>query len=202
MPLIQAAPTALSQTYARSLYELAEAKGGRAAIEESLAELEAIVDLARQDPRFAEFLSSRAIGADARAASLERILKGRCSDLVRRFLLVLNEKGRLQTLAQVAAAYDAIVQEKFGRVEVDVFTAEPASREQLDQIRQRVGASLGKDVVIHPYTDASMLGGVKLRIGDMLVDASLATKLRNLRGKLQENGLSRLRAKMDRVLGS
>src|SRR4051812_21249082 len=130
MPLIESQPDALSQVYARSLFELAEAKGGRPTIESSQAELEDILELARGDARFSEFLASRVLPVGERSASLEKIFSGRISDLVLRFLQVLNEKGRLGHLPAVAAAYDGLVQKNFGRVEVDLYTAAPATREE------------------------------------------------------------------------
>src|SRR5690349_5577658 len=103
MPLIESQIDALSEIYARSLYE--------------------------------------------RAESLTRILTGRASDLTVRFLQILNQKGRLSHLPSIAAAYDQIVQEKFGRVEVDVYTAAPISPDELRLIRERLQAAIGKEPI-------------------------------------------------------
>jgi len=200
MPLIENQPDALARTYATSLYELAEQGGGREKIESCLSELEDILEIARENGAFAEFLSSRSIGASERSTSLEKIFKGRCSDLIVRFLLVLNKKGRLGALPAIAAAFDAMVQEKFGRVEVDVFTAEPATPDSLRDLKDRLARALGKDVVVHPYTERAMIGGVKLRLGDQLIDASLATRLRNMKDDLDKKGAANLRAHMGRVI--
>lgn len=137
MPFSAAQPDTVAQNYAKSLYELADKAGGRSNVETTLAEIEEILELARENPRFAEFLSSQA-PAPRRSPSLDSIFKGRVSPLVLRFIHVLNEKGRLPNLPAIATAFDAIVQEKFGRVEVDVFTAEPLSPNDLGQIRDRL----------------------------------------------------------------
>lgn len=199
MPLSSAPPDALATTYARSLFELAD-QSGQGTLEAALAELEDILEIARSDKKFSEFLASRSITADARDASLVKIFQGRASDLTLRFLRVLNHKGRLSNLPAIVEALDALVQEKFGRVEVDVFTAEPLPTEQVGQLAQRLGTALKKEVVLHPYVDANMIGGVKLRIGDQLVDASLATRLAAMRDQLQDEGLAALRAKFGRVI--
>lgn len=200
MPLTDAQPDALAQTYAYSLFELANGKGGRSAVEETQSELEDILELARQDKRFNEFLASRVLGTEDRSTSLMNIFKGRINDLTLRFLLVLNEKGRLPHLPAIAAAFDNIVQKKFGRVEVDVFTAAPMSPDELRGVRDRLGQSLGKEVIVHPYTDGSMIGGVKFRIGDQLVDGSVATRLRKLRDQLAVEGSAKLRSRIDRLI--
>jgi F-type H+-transporting ATPase subunit delta len=200
MPLIESQPDALSQVYARSLFELAEAKGGRPTIESSQAELEDILELARGDARFSEFLASRVLPVGERSASLEKIFSGRISDLVLRFLQVLNEKGRLGHLPAVAAAYDGLVQKNFGRVEVDLYTAAPATREEIEQVKARLQKALGKEPVIHAYTDPAMIGGLKLQIGDRLIDGSIATRLRQMRERLATDGSAEIRSRAERMI--
>lgn len=201
MPLIESQPDALAHTYARSLFELVDAKGGRAAVETILGQLEDILELARHDARFNEFLASRIVPSGQRSASLQQIFANRADPLVVNFLRVVNDKGRLSHLPAIVAAFDALAQEKFGRVEVDVFTAEPLTSEGLSSIKNKLASSLGKDIVLHPYTDSSMIGGVKFRIGDQLVDASIATQLRHLRDKLDGQGASHLRSRARNALG-
>jgi F-type H+-transporting ATPase subunit delta len=200
MPLIDAQPDALAEVYARSLFELAEARGGRQAIEGVLGELEDILEMARADRHFSEFLASRVLGVADRSQSLERIFKGRVNDLTLRFLQVLNEKGRLGHLVAIASAYDRIVQEKFGRVEVDLYTAAPISPEELRSIRERLQVALKKEPVIHPYVDHAMIGGLKMQIGDQLIDGSVATRLRQFRDRLATEGTAEIRAKAEGMI--
>ncbi|MEL7474182.1 MAG: ATP synthase F1 subunit delta [Planctomycetota bacterium] len=202
MPLIEAQPDAVAQVYARSLFELAEADGGQDNTEEVLGELEQILDLARADASFGEFISSRVLPAKSRAASLKKMLDGRASDLSIRFLLILNQKGRLGHLSAIVAAYDAIVQDRFGRIEVDVFTPEPASPEMLATIKDRLTNQLSKEIILHPYTDPKMIGGLKLRIGDQLIDASVETHIRRIRERFAAGGADQIRAKLDELLNN
>src|SRR5262249_37641212 len=116
MPLSEPHTNALAEVYARALYDLADEKGGQATVEETSGELEAIVELTRTDAKFGEFLASPAVSMADRAKSLDAIFKGRLADLTLRFLQILNEKGRLYHLPAVAAAFDMIVQQKFGKV--------------------------------------------------------------------------------------
>lgn len=200
MPMIDTEPDALARVYARSLFELAESEGGQQRIEEIGAELGELVDLARADKSFGEFLSSRIIAGKKRSASLDRILQNRVSDLLRRFALVLNAKERLANLPSIAGAYDQIVQEQFGRVEVDVYTAAPVDRAVLDRVGASLKKTIGKDPVLHPYTDAGMIGGLKLQIGDQLIDASIATRLRRMRERFTGPGAANLRAQTSRII--
>jgi F-type H+-transporting ATPase subunit delta len=200
MPLTERNPDAVSLNYAKALIELAMAKGGKAGVEDLQGELEDLLELTRADKQFSEFLATRSIASNKRRDALERMLRGRVSDLLLNFLLLLNAKGRLPELPTIAVSFDKLVQEQFGRVEVDVFTAEPVAPDLLRSIGDRLGTVLGKQVVAHPYTDASMIGGVKFRIGDQLVDASVATRLRRMRDKLANEGSAALKAKFDRII--
>ncbi|MCC6971698.1 MAG: ATP synthase F1 subunit delta [Phycisphaerales bacterium] len=200
MPLIDTHPDALASVYARGLLDLAEAKGGRSTIEAVQSELEDILEMARGDAKFNEFLASRVVATKDRAESLKRIFEGQVNDLTLRFLLVLNRKGRLSHLVPIVGAYDALVQERFGRIEVDVLTAAPMSQDEVRHARDRLSNVLGKEVVVHPYTDSTMIGGVKFRIGDQLVDASLATRLRKLKDRLNSSGMSDVRSKIERIV--
>ena len=190
---------ALAMTYARSLFELASAAGGQAKISEVAGELEQIVEIARSDKAFHEFIASPIIDRNNRETSLRRIFENRVTDLTLRFLLVLNDKGRLSHLDSIAGAFDALVQEQFGRIEVDVYTSAPLGPDQVAGLRQSIGAALGKDPVLHPYTEPAMIGGVKLRIGDQLIDGSVATRLRRMKRDLQQS-TDKLRDKANRFI--
>ena len=191
---------ALASVYARSLYELAEAAGGADKIMEVNDEVEQIIDLTRSDARFNEFLASPIIDPAKRADALRRMFDGQVTDLILRFLLVLNNKGRLGHIAKIAAAYDQMVQERFGRVEVDVFTAAPLDDAQRTAIHYRVKEALGKEPVLHAYTDATMLGGVKLRIGDQLIDGSVAGQLRRMQESLMHSAGDKLAARFNQII--
>lgn len=202
MPLIEAQPDALAKVYAKSLFELAQELdgGGQHRAEEVLGELEDIIELARNDKGFNELLSSRLIDSKKRDASLGRMFAGRVSGLTLNFLRQLNRKGRLANLSQIANAMDEMVQGAFGRMEVDVYTASPIGTGELESIRARLSDSLGKDVIMHPYTDASMLGGIKLRIGDQLIDASIQAELRKMRDALLGRGSATVRGRSGEIL--
>lgn len=201
MPLIEAQPDAVATTYAHSIFHLAKNAGGQARVEEVVGQLEEILDLARSDRRFGEFLSSRIVAIKARHAALERIFAGRVDPFVANLLLVLNDNGRLANLPAVVAALDRLVQNAFGRVEVDVYTAAPLEREELDALRGRLQSALGREPILHAYVDASILGGLRLQIGDRLIDASVATRLRRLRDQIEDAALPAIRLLSTRLFG-
>ena len=200
MPLSQAKPDALANIYAKSLYAEAFAAGGRERVEAVQGQFEDLLEMTRTDKTFNEFLASRVIPTTEREVSLKKILSGKIDELLLRFLLVVNRKDRLGHIVPIAAAYDQVVQQQFGRVEVDVITAAPLEQGQLGGVKDRLGKALGKEVVVHTYTEAAMIGGVKFRIGDQLIDASVQTSLRKIRDQLNTHGDAAVRGKIDRII--
>lgn len=196
MPLLETPPDALSEVYATSLFEVCQKDGGDTAVQETLDELTAILSMAREDAAFNEFLASQVLSARDRAKSLRSVFEGKISNRTLTFLLVLNDKDRLARLPSLVQAFHEKAQEAFGRLEVDVHTAGPISSADLSTIRDRLAAALNKEVVAHHRNDPAMIGGLKLRFGDRLVDGSIATRLRRFRDQLGEDGAARIRAQV------
>jgi F-type H+-transporting ATPase subunit delta len=188
---------ALAKVYAKSLFELAMDAGGSDKLVEIADELEQICELAREDKKINLFFSSPVVDVTARGKTLSAIFTNRITDLTLRFLLVLNNKGRLDRLESIETAFDQLLQEAFGRVEVDVITPVAVDAESLTAIKQKIETVLGKEPVLHPYVDEHLLGGIKLRIGDQLIDGSLQTRLRKLGEELKNNGGAAVRERFE-----
>ncbi|MBN8643641.1 MAG: ATP synthase F1 subunit delta [Planctomycetes bacterium] len=201
MPLIDSPPDALSRVYAVSLFDLADKEGGRTRQEQIASEIEDLVELTREMPELSEFFASRILGTAEREGALKKMFSGRLSTLLLHFLLVVNRKERLNLFLSIAAAFDELIQEKFGRIEVDVYTKHELSRDQVNDIQSKLAQALGRDPVVHAYTDPSMLGGMRLQVGDKLIDASVSTMLRKMREQLKTKGSDALRARFDRLIG-
>ena len=188
---------ALSNVYARSLFELATEAGGNDTVLEIATELEQICEIIRQDQSISIFFSSPVIDETSRDKALKSIFTGKVSDLTLRFMLVLNNKARLNHLDMITTAYDQLVQDAFGKVEVDVFTPTPIDAPSIQVIKDKMSQILGKEPVMHPYVEPSMIGGIKLQIGDQLIDGSVATKLRRISDSIQSGGSKAIRERFE-----
>jgi F-type H+-transporting ATPase subunit delta len=187
----------IASVYAQSLLEVCDKMGGNAVAEACASELRDLAEIIRGDKKFAEFLKTPIVGNDKRKSALEKIVKGRVSDLVFRFVMVLANHGRAGRIADVADAFDALLQERLGRIEVDMFTVDgKASDDVIATVKARVKDAFSKDAVLHQYSDPNMIGGVKLRIGDQLIDASVATQLRNMRETVSTRGTGTIRSRL------
>jgi F-type H+-transporting ATPase subunit delta len=167
--------------YAKSLLELANESNQAESIN---ADLQALREAMDSDKSFAQFFRNPSISDADRLAVLNKALLGGGSQLLKNFLGVLGAHARLGILADVAGAYDDLLGEQLGKIEVDVTVAQRLSPDQLEQVRQKVSAALKKDAVVHQYVDESIIGGIILRVQDQLIDASVRNQLRAMREQL------------------
>ena len=196
-------PDAVDRVYAQSLFELLEPESGRERVESMSGELDELLELTRQMPELGGLFDSQIIASAKKEAALRSIFgDGRVSPMLLQFLLVLNRKERLNRFEPIATAFEELVREKFGRVEVDVWTRYPLGSDQLESIRQRLQSVLQREPIMHAYTDDGMIGGVRMQVGDQLIDASIATQLRKMRKRLLEDGSSAMRDRFDSAIDS
>jgi F-type H+-transporting ATPase subunit delta len=173
--------SSVATAYAKPLLDLAREQNQAEAIGEELSGLKEVVE---SNPNFAEFLANPAISEAERGEVLQRTFEGRVSPLLSNFLRVLNARKRLGVLPQISDAYDDLLDELFGKIEVDVTVAQRLTPDELEEVRRRVSEALGKEAVIHQYVDDSIIGGLLLRVQDRLIDASVRSQLRTLKNQM------------------
>ena len=181
---------AVARIYARALLEMAEAQG---TIDETADEIEQLEALLHAQPHLAQLLTTPALNEAARRGMIERVFKGRVSDTVYKFLQVINAKERLESLPGILAAFKQLVAERAGIVEVDIHVAHRLDPAEAESVGQRIGESIGKQVVLHQYVEPELIGGLTIRIGDRLIDGSVATQLRYMRRQLIQTGREKAR---------
>lgn len=171
----------LALTYAQALLELANERGQTEVLANDVG---ALAQILVENPMFIEFLKSPGIGSEERSVTLSRIFGGRINVLLDRFLQLMSERGRLGQLPEVLDAFEYLLDQQLGKAEVDVTVAQRLSEAELEDVRRRVSKALGKDAVIHQYVDQAIIGGIVLRVGDQIVDASVRRQLEAMRQRM------------------
>lgn len=190
---------ALARVYSAAMIELAAEAGDTRSLGEELADLAAHLD---RDPGFDLFLSSPLVDPDARKAVLEKLFRGRYSDLFVDSLQVLNKKDRLGLLRALAQTYHVLDEERRNRVEAFVRTAVEMTGDLRAKLKEAVKAMTGKDVDLVESLDESLVAGMIVRIGDNQYDMSAATKLRTMHTSLMERASREIVAGRHFVEGS
>ena len=142
------------------------------------AELEAAGDISQA-------LLSPFYPKDQRGQALAAILeKSQLSGIIKNFLNLLHEKGRLNILALIIPAYKSLCDQADGLIRGTVTTAAPLSESQLSAVKGALSTMSGSKVELEVIIDPSIIGGLVARLGDLVVDSSLMTQLDRLGSKL------------------
>jgi F-type H+-transporting ATPase subunit delta len=172
--------TAAAKRYARAVFELATGEGH---IDEWGAQLGAL-RLVLGNPQMMDVLGNPTIPSDQRMELVTslNVLDPEASNLAR----LLIESGRVDDIAGVADEFDRLADEAAGRVRAVVTTAVELEAEDRDRVAGELSRRLGKEVTMEVLVDPRILGGLKLQYGDRLIDASVATRLQQLRRRLAD----------------
>jgi F-type H+-transporting ATPase subunit delta len=169
--------------YAQALFDLAVETGALDAIEADLKSLKAM----RADSRdLRDVLSSPRFTADDKAKSLAAIgERAGFNATTAKFLGLLAANGRTGALADIIAAFERLSAKRRGVVSAQVVTAVALTDAQTESLKSALRLALGKDPQIETRVDPAILGGLKVRVGSRLYDASLKSKLDSLKFALK-----------------
>jgi len=182
---------AIADSYAEALLGLSESQGNSDKILAELAELAAGFE---QDEAVADFFSSPAVDDQARQAGLEKMFRGRLSDLLVDTLCVLNAKGRASIIPAVYERYRLALERLRGEVDVYVTGAHPLTSKLRGRLSEVVARRTGQRPRLIENVDPLLLGGLVVQIGDEKLDCSVANRLRSLRESLRDRASREIHA--------
>ena len=168
------------RVYARALVESALQEGRLTQVHEDLRDFAAAVD---DVPELAALLENPEIDRAAKASVLEELLAGG-DELVRNFLLLLVEKGRIAELHEIAREVDTLIAALERRLEVHLTTAVELSDEETRELVEQIETAAGRKVEATRDVDPSLIGGLVLQVGPRRVDASVRGRFDRLRREL------------------
>jgi F-type H+-transporting ATPase subunit delta len=181
--LILAAETSIvsgiAGRYATALFELTIEGKSLDTVASDLDRLKAMIgesaDLRRllKSPIFGRDEQSRAIGAVAERLGV--------SPLVRRFVGIVAQNRRLFVLENMIRDFRALLARHRGETVARVVSASPLNPNQLATLKAALKAGVGREVSVDAHVDAGLIGGIMVQVGSRMVDASMRTKLQNLK---------------------
>jgi F-type H+-transporting ATPase subunit delta len=173
----------VARRYAQAIFEIGTSKG---LYEAFATEIDALAAVYASSPELRQTLENPVFKLDQRRSILEKILpRVAPSREVRNFALLLLERGRIQTLPGVARAYAELVDQKLGRVRATVTSAQPLDASTQTAVQRALERRTGKRVVLSTSTDPNLIGGIVARVGDLVFDGSLRTRLESLKSRIQ-----------------
>lgn len=170
--------------YARALLDVVIKEGNPEQVDQ---ELSSLADLFAGHADLQKALANPAVPATAKRAVVENIVsRAKPSPALGKLMLMLADRDRLALLPDLAAVYRERLMEHRQIVRADVTTAVPLSPDRIAQFEQRLAAATGRRVTMTTSVDPSLIGGAVARVGSIVYDGSIATKLAKMRQRLEE----------------
>jgi F-type H+-transporting ATPase subunit delta len=168
-----AEPSTVARPYAEAAFKLADSTGSLAKWSEMLAGLAAVaaddrVRVAIDDPNL----------SDAQVAGLFiSVLSGKLTGEAENLARVLADNKRLDLLPEIRAQFEALKNDREGVVEAQVVSAFELNEAQVSDLVQRLEKKTGRKVKAQVAVDKSLIGGVKIVLGDKIIDGSARAQL-------------------------
>ena len=176
-----AEPSTIARPYAEAAFRLADAQGKLADWSATLVNLSSVA----ADERVRAAIGDPNISAAKVAGLFIAILSGKLSGEAENFVRVLAENGRLEVLAEIRSQYEVLKNEREGVVEAEITSAFEMDQAQLADLVSRLEKKTGRKVKARVSVYKALIGGVKIVIGDKVIDGSARAQLAALETALK-----------------
>ena len=154
------------------------------AVRSSLQQIDILI---RKDARFRSLLQSKRISHDKKTTIIREVLANVCHPNAIEFLGLMTEEKSVKIIRQVIKAFDALYKEKEGIVAVQAHVAKKLDADEVETLQHNLQKAMNKKADMTVEVDKQLLGGIKLRIENTFLDATLQSKLNRLQGELLQS---------------
>lgn len=169
--------TVAAKRYAKALYSAAVEKGITLEVEE---QLKAVVEVLHSDQEVQRFILAPRISESDKLKVLRTALQDKLSPIVMNIVELLVERGRTDIFAELLDTYIKIEGDALGIGDAKVYSVYSLSEEEQAAVAAEFGQLVNRKIRVTNVVDPSLLGGLKVYIGDTLYDGSLSSKLERL----------------------
>ena len=167
----------LARVYSRSLFEVALEQGKLDVLREQLAQL---ADALSQHRELAVFFFSPYFSTQEKQDALKRVLDGADPALLN-FLALLIENHRMPVIFRIRQEFERLWEEENRTLPVEITSAIELDQATADSLGRTIGERAGRTVTLATRVDPDILGGIIVRVGNSILDASIRNRLEQLR---------------------
>ena len=168
----------LAARYAGALFDLAKAQGE---LDDTAADLLKLSQACDESGDLRRLIESPVIGRDDQGKAMMALAeKLGLKRLTKNFIGLLSSNRRLFALRQITDNYTALSAEERGEVPAEVISAVELTPSQQTRLEGKLKSAIGSDIVIAFQIDAALLGGIVVKVGSLMVDNSLRSKLQHM----------------------
>lgn len=175
----------VARIYALALHEVAVKRGILGEVHQGLQ----TIGQCWEDKGFRDFFTSPRVPADVKSSGMREALTGRVPEEVLNFILLLIRKAREPMFDNILDAFGIYRDDAENRAHAFVTAGTDMNEAEIESIKAELAkASGGKEIVLHYTYKPELLGGAKIRLGDLMIDTTLRTKLGKLARKIAGHG--------------
>ena len=173
----------ISRRYAKALLSIGQEDGQYGVYGQNLNEF---TEFCSRSKEFYQVVSNQIFSLEDRKNILEIALgKSSFSDIVKNFLRLLLDKNRIRAIEDITDYYSKLTDEISNVTRADVITAKPLKEKALGKLEKALTGLTSKEVKIEVKEDESLIGGLVVQIGDLVLDGSVRAQLEGLRESLK-----------------
>jgi F-type H+-transporting ATPase subunit delta len=170
--------------YATALFDLALEEKALGPVEADLDRFSKLMD---ESADLVRLVRSPIFSADEQAKALAAVLEhAKIAGLAKKFLLIVAQNRRLFAVGAMIKMFRLLVARHKGETRAEVTVAEPLAERHLAALKEALKAATKKDVQLDLRVDPAILGGLKVKLGSRMIDASLKTKLNSIKLAMKE----------------
>ncbi len=181
--------------YAKALFAAAK-KAGK--LDDVAADFDAVMEVLEAHPAWIDLSRSGMIPNNERAELYRKAFEGKALPLFVNFLRTVASHGRARYLRAIFRAYREMNDERVGQVRVVVTTAARLDEAVEAKLADHLKKILGRTPIFETKVDPELIGGVMLRVGDTMYDASVATQLAKIRTQMMDRSVYEIQSRRDR----
>lgn len=174
----------VAQTYASALFSLAIDENKD---EKILNELEGIFLLVDKDNSLVNLMANRNISKQEKKEIIIRLFEGKVDLTLLNFLKLLVDKSRIRNIKDICKEFKLQYYSHYGIKEAKVYSATPLSDENIAELKTSLEKKYNSKFIINSYLDETLIAGLKVVIGDLVIDGSIANKLDRMKESIMIN---------------
>jgi F-type H+-transporting ATPase subunit delta len=167
----------LGQVYGRSLFEVARERDKLDLIREQLGQ---VADAVAQHRELQTYFFSPYFSTEEKQQALSRVIEGG-DEILMNFLKLLIENHRMPVLFRIRAHYERLWDEERRTLPVEITSAVQLDEQTTESLGRTIGERAGRNVTLSTRVDPDILGGIVVRVGNSILDASIRNRLEQLR---------------------
>ena len=154
------------------------------AVDEVQRSIKLVLELLKKDAQFRAFMQSKRFTIEQKTEVIKFGLQDVCNPLIQELLIIEIDQNPTILMRNLSYFFDAMVKDELNIVPVEAHVADELSVDELAYLQKTLEESIGKDTELDLKIDPNLLGGIKLRIENTFLDASIKNKMDNLRRDL------------------